>query len=164
MSDDGPKEGEKAPDFCLPEASETVMCLYEELKKGPLVLLFYPTDFGITCTLQFKRLNGMVRDFAAAGVRLVGISVSSTRSHRSWKERLDMDIPLLSDDDAAVAKRYDVMSPEDSLLKGYSGRAVFIVDRDGTITYKWVAADTHFQPDYDVVLGKARELQAPPIG
>jgi peroxiredoxin len=74
-----------------------------------------------------------------------------------------MDIPLLSDDDAAVAKRYDVMSPESSILKGYSGRAIFIVDRDGTITYKWVAADNHVQPDYDVVLGKARELQAPPL-
>ena len=157
---DGPKEGEKAPDFCLPEASETEVCLYQELKKGPMVLAFYPTDFGITCTMQFKRFNEMIDDLTAAGVRIVGISVNSTRSHRSWKEKMGMDIPLLSDSDAAVAKRYDVMSPENSILKGYSGRAIFMVDRKGSILFRWVAPDSHVQPDYDLILMKARELGA----
>ncbi|MDW5563648.1 MAG: redoxin domain-containing protein [Methanomassiliicoccus sp.] len=163
MTDDGPKEGEKAPDFCLPEASETIVCLYEELKRSPMMLIFYPTDFGITCTLEFKRFKEMLPEFTAAGVRLLGISVNSTRSHRSWKEKMDMDIPLLCDTDAAVSKLYDVMSPEKSLLKGYSGRAIFIVDAEGIVTYKWVAADTHFQPDYDIILNKVRELQAPSL-
>jgi peroxiredoxin len=162
MTDEGPKEGEKAPDFCLPEASERSICLYEELKNGPVVLIFYPTDFGITCTLEFKRFKEMAADFTAAGTSLYGISVNSTRSHRSWKEKMDMDIPLLSDGDATVAKKYQIMSPENSILKGYSGRGILIVDVGGTIVYKWVAGDSHIQPDYDMVLKKARELQAAP--
>lgn len=160
MTDDGLKEGDRAPDFCLPEASEKEVCLYEELKKGSVVLLFYPTDFGITCTLEFKRFKEMAADFAALGTNLVGISVNSTRSHRSWKEKMDMDIPLLSDDDAAISKMYDVMSPDDSILKGHSGRAVFLVGRDSTIAYRWVAPNSHVQPDYDVILAKARGLVA----
>lgn len=158
MTDDGPIEGERVPDFCLSEASETKVCLYEELKKGPLVLAFYPTDFGITCTLEFKRLNEMSSDFAAEGARIVGISVNSTTSHRSWKERLGMNIPLLSDGDASVAKRYHVMSPENSILKGYSTRAIFVVDHDGVVCYRWVASDSHQQPDYELILDKVRAL------
>jgi thioredoxin-dependent peroxiredoxin len=154
----GPSEGEKAPDFCLPEASDNSLCLYDELRKGPILLAFYPTDFGITCTLEFKRFNEMIEDFRAVGVRIVGVSVNSTRSHRSWKEKMGMDIPLLSDGDASVAMRYKVMSPENSILKGYSGRAIFLLDPEGYIRFKWVAPDSHVQPDYDLVLDKVREL------
>ena len=158
MTDEGPMEGERVPDFCLPEASEAKVCLYEELKNGPMVLAFYPTDFGITCTLEFKRFNEMSGDFKAEGARIVGMSVNSTTSHRSWKERLGMDIPLLSDGDASVARSYHVMSPENSILKGYSTRAIFVVDRDGIVRYKWVAPDSHQQPDYELVLKKVKGL------
>lgn len=156
----GPQEGDKAPDFELPEASEKVMTLSEELKKGPVVLIFYPTDFGITCTMEFKKFREMSGDFAAAGAELLGISVSSTRSHRAWKEKMDMEIPLLSDSDAKIAKTYDVMSPDDSLLKGYSTRAIFIVDPDHVIRYRWVPADQHTQPEYELILEKVRGLRA----
>ncbi len=101
----------------------------------------------------------MTGDFSAAGARLIGISVSSTRSHRAWKEKMELEIPLLSDGDAKVAGTYDVMSPEDSLLRGHSTRAVFIVDQDQIIRYRWVPADSHVQPDYDLLLEKVRELK-----
>lgn len=155
----GLKEGDKAPDFTLPEASERMVNLAEEVRKGAVVLIFYPTDFGITCTLEFKVFKEMTKDFAEAGASLMGISVSSTRSHRSWKEKMELDFPLLSDFDAKVAKAYDVMSPEDSLLRGHSTRAIFIVDRDQIIRYRWIPEDSHQQPDYDLVLKKAQELK-----
>jgi peroxiredoxin len=158
MTDVGPSEGDKAPDFCLPEASETEICLYRELEKGPVLLLFYPTDFGITCTLEFKRIMEMAGDLEAAGVRPFGISVNTTTSHRSWKEKMGMDIPLLSDPESRVVKLYDVTSPPGSLLKGHSGRAVFLVDPQGMIRYCWKASYPHEQPDYDTMLAKVREL------
>ncbi len=159
MAAKGPMEGEEAPDFDLPEASEKVVTLSGELEKGNVVLIFYPVDFGITCTLEFKKFNEMLKDFSMAGAGLIGISVSSTRSHRSWKEKMDLGFPLLSDSDARIAKTYDVMSPDDSLLKGYSTRAIFIVDRTRVIRYRWVPLDSHTQPDYELVLQKVRELQ-----
>jgi peroxiredoxin len=151
-------EGEKAPDFTLPEASERMVSLAEETRKGNVVLLFYPVDFGITCTLEFKVFREMTEDFAKAGASLIGISVSSTRSHRSWKEKMELEFPLLCDIDAKVAKAYDVMSPEDSLLHGHATRAIFIVDRDQIIRYQWVPSDVHQQPDYDLILKKVQEL------
>ncbi|MBI0583262.1 MAG: redoxin domain-containing protein [Methanomassiliicoccus sp.] len=156
---DGPHEGDRAPDFCLLEASEEMICLSDSLKGRALVIIFYPTDFGITCTQEFKRFKEMSGEFAEAGAGLLGISVSSTRSHRAWKERMDMNIPLLSDWEAKTSRTYNVMSPEDSLLKGYSTRAIFIVDRDQVIRYRWVPPDSHTQPDYDLILGKVRELR-----
>ncbi len=160
MTDVGPGEGDGAPDFCLPEASEAEVCLHRELEKGPVMLLFYPSDFGITCTLEFKRFMSMAGDFEAAGVRLFGISVNSTTSHRSWKEKMGMDIPLLSDPEASAVKRYNVMSPQDSVLKGHSRRAVFLVDQQGVVRYRWVSTYPHEQPDYELLLGKARDLRA----
>jgi peroxiredoxin len=160
MKSKGPMEGDQAPEFTLPEASEALVSLEEELKKGTVVLIFYPTDFGITCTLEFKKFKEMLAEFTEASATLLGISVSSTHSHRAWKEKMDMDIRLLSDTNAAVAKEYDVMSPEDSILKGYSTRAIFIVDRDRVIRYRWVPADSHVQPEYDLILQKVRELRS----
>jgi peroxiredoxin Q/BCP len=160
MPEKKPMEGEEAPDFDLPEASEEMISLSDLLEKGTAVLIFYPVDFGITCTLEFKKFNEMLEDFSKAGGGLVGISVSSTRSHRSWKEKMNLGFPLLSDSDAKVAKLYDVMSPEDNLLKGYSTRAIFIVDRAHVIRYRWVPLDSHTQPDYDLVLQKVREIKS----
>ncbi len=151
-------EGNKAPDFCLPEASEKVVALSEEVKRGTVVLLFYPTDFGITCTIEFKKFQEMLGDFSKAGGSLFGVSVSSTRSHRAWKENLGIDFPLLSDFDAKVTKMYDVMMSEDSLLKGHSNRAIFMIDKDQVIRFRWIPVDHHAQPDYDMILRKVQEI------
>ncbi len=58
------KEGDLAPDFSLPEASGDLVVLHDELSKGPAILAFYPTDWGIVCTLEmkaFKTLVGILR-------------------------------------------------------------------------------------------------------
>ncbi len=128
MTNAGPMEGYRAPDLCLPESSGKDVYLREELKERPVVLRFHPTDFGITCTLEFKRFKEMSDDFARSGVALVGISVNSIRSHLSWKDVMGLSFPLLRDFDTKVSRLYDVMSPEDSILKGHSTRAIFLVD------------------------------------
>ena len=151
-------KGDKAPDFYLPEASEKMVALSEEVKRGTVVLLFYPTDFGITCTMEFKRFQAMLGDFSKAGGSLYGVSVSSTRSHRAWKESVGIDFPLLSDFDAKVTMMYDVMMAEDSLLNGHSNRAIFVIDKNQVIRFRWVPADHHAQPDYDLILRKVQEV------
>lgn len=155
-----PEEGYRAPDFCLLEASEERVCLSETLKGQVQVLIFYPTDFGITCTLEFKRFEEMTDQFAQAGAGLIGISVNSLHSHRSWKEKMGLSIPLLSDIDAKISQIYDVMCSEDSILKGHSTRAIFVVDRDQVIRYRWVASNIHFQPDYGEILSKVVEIES----
>ncbi len=158
MKSQGPAVGDKAPDFTLPEASDQMISLSDELKKGTVILIFYPTDFGITCTLEFKTFQKMLDEFKKAGASLVGISVSSTRSHRAWKENIGISFPLLSDADTKVARMYDVMNPEDNLLKGHSTRAIFIVDRKGIVRYRWVPEDLHVQPDYELLVKKSQEI------
>lgn len=155
---EGPGVGDEAPDFTLPEASEVMVTLSEKLKKQAQVLAFYPTDFGIICTLEFKRLKEMSVDLSKAGIGLLGISVNSARSHRTWKEKMSMDIALLSDGDAKVSRKYNVMCPEDSILRGHSGRAIIIVDRCQVIRYRWIATNIHEQPDYDQVMIEALEV------
>ncbi len=59
--------------------------------------------------------------------------------------------PLLSDFDAKVTMMYDVMMAEDSLLNGHSNRAIFVIDKDQVIRFRWVPADHHAQPDYKIL-------------
>ncbi len=160
MFESKPEEGYRAPDFCLPEASESLVCLSKVLKEQIQVLIFYPTDFGITCTLEFKRFNEMAEEFAQAGAGLIGISVNTTHSHRSWKERIGFNFPLLSDVDAKVSQTYGVMCSENSIMRGHSTRAIFIVDQSQVIRCRWIAEDIHTQPDYGDILNKVENLNS----
>lgn len=154
-----PQVGEKAPDFELPEASESMVRLSEVAAKGAVVLAFYPTDWGMVCTMEMKRFLDMFKDLEAMGARILAVSVNSITSHRAWMEHMGIRWPLLSDPEGEVVKRYDLMIGENDLLSGRSNRAVFIIDRDMVVRYSWKAPDPSIQPDYEVLLEECRKVQ-----
>ncbi len=153
-----PQVGERAPDFELPEASGDLVRLSEEARRGPVIIAFYPTDWGPICTMEMKRLMGMLDDLEDLGAGLLAISVDSVTSHRLWKMHLGMTFPLLSDPDGDVVRLYDLMLGEADLMRGRSTRAVLIVDRDMMVRYVWKAPNPHRHPDYDEILAVVREL------
>ena len=154
-----PQVGEKAPDFELPEASERMMRLSDEVKRGPVVVVFYPTDWGMICTMMMKRFMELLDELNDIGVGLVAISVNTTTSHRSWKMHLGIEFPLLSDPDGKVVRRYGLMIGENDLMRGRSARAVFIVDEYMKIRYSWKVADISRHPEYDEIMAAARAVR-----
>jgi len=147
-----PEVGDRAPDFTLPEASEEAVRLNALLAKGPVVLLFYPADWGWVCNSEMKEFLERESKFEEFDARLVAIGTNSTISHRGWKEMLHLDFPLLSDFDGAVTRLYDVLDTSDGFNKGRSVRAVFILDSGGIVRFKWIAETPWIEPDYDEVL------------
>ena len=140
--------GRKAPDFRLREASEKAFHLYGELRQGPLLLLFFPNDFGVVCSLEMKEIQSMLPSILSNGLRVVAVSRQSTYTHRQFKESLGLTFPVLADEEGEVSLRYAGLL-DDGLLKGMTQRAVYIVDREGIIRYCWISHEMSVPPPFD---------------
>lgn len=59
----------------------------------------------------------------------------------------------MSDYNKEVSAQYGVQYEDLAGFKGLSKRAVFVIDQDGTVKYKWVTDDPGVLPDLDEVIG-----------
>lgn len=121
------------------------------------MLLFYPSDFGIVCSLEMKTFQGMQDEFQLKGILVVGISRNSIMTHMQWRESMDIRIRLLSDEDGSVCDMYAGLQ-EFGLLKGHPRRAVFIVDQDGVTRYIWISRAEGLSPPFEEVREQVRAL------
>ncbi|MCX6653296.1 MAG: redoxin domain-containing protein [Methanomassiliicoccales archaeon] len=153
--------GMRAPDFRLSEASEEPFQLHEELKNNPVLLLFYPNDFGIICSLEMRTVHSMCSEISAKGIRVVGVSRNSPYTHRQWKENLGIPFRLLADEDGSVSRQYAGLL-EDGLLKGLTRRAVFLVDRDARVQYLWVSHEEALPPPFEKIREAVSRFQDDP--
>jgi peroxiredoxin len=88
------------------------------------------------------------------GVQPVAIAVTATFSQMAFAEELGVTFPMLSDWEGSVANSYGVQY---DVWKGHSGlakRSVFLIDRDGTVLYRWATDDALDEPDFDEVLAR----------
>lgn len=94
------------------------------------------------------------------GASIFGISVESDRAHRAFAAQLGLPFPLLSDFNREVVARYGIQYEQEySGFRGMSKRAVFVIDEDGIIRYKWVTEDASRAPDVQQVIDCLRELR-----
>jgi peroxiredoxin Q/BCP len=125
----GAQEGEKAPDFSV-ETTEGRLSLSDLLQSGKLVLTFYVEDSTPLCSSQVAAFQQDYPALEEAGARLVAVSADTPESHRTFVEKLGgLPFPLASDAGLSLARAYGVVD-EDAKR---SRRAVFVIDRDGTV-------------------------------
>ena len=125
--------GEAAPDFDLPGTGGRTYSLGEYRGKG-LIVCFYPGDFTPVCTKQFCSYRDDGDRVERLGLPMLGISGQSVASHERFSEENGLKVPLLSDVDKGVARRYKVLGPG-----GLIRRAIFLIDRELVIRYRHVA-------------------------
>lgn len=152
-----PAVGSKAIDFELPDESGHPLRFSSAWSQGPVLLLFYPTDFGMHCSLQMNQVRDNYQRFQDLGVTVLGISTNTVHSHGTWQSNLRLPFHLVSDLDGKVARSYDMMCPEDSWLKGRSCRSAFLVSKEGVILYTWLPPDQSYTPDIDGLLEDIRQ-------
>ncbi len=124
--------GDKAPDFALPDQFGTVRSLDELLADGPIVLFFYPAANTPVCTAEACHFRDLSADFAAAGASRVGISTDDMQTQAGFASAQEIDYPLLSDADSAVAARFGVKRGLLGKLAPVK-RKTFVIDTDRTI-------------------------------
>ncbi|AFD26584.1 peroxiredoxin [Deinococcus gobiensis] len=147
--------GQPAPDFTLPASTGQAVTLSSYRGHSAVVLVFYPLDFSPVCSMQLPEYSGRQDDFAEAGAAVLGINRDSVHAHKAWAAEYGIDVPLLADMRLDVARLYGVAIDD----RGISGRAVFLIDKEGVIRYAHVEEKTS---DYTVrpeqVLAQLRAL------
>jgi thioredoxin-dependent peroxiredoxin len=141
------KIGDKAPDFTLKDLDGEKWSLHQH-KGKTVVLLFYPGDNTPVCTAQLCSVRDNWSQYQATGAEVVGISMDSAQSHRSFADKYSLTLKLLSDEKGEVVEKYGVKS----WLPGRSARAVVVVDKNGRIAYHKVQSLSLFRPSDEEVL------------
>ena len=154
MATSNTSEGSTAPDFALPDGEGVTWRLSDHRGKV-VVLLFYPGDETPICTRQMCSVRDRWEDYAATGAEVVGISTNSVESHKSFAEHHELPLRLLADVDRKIADMYGAQS----LIPGKVARSVFVIDRDGVITYRDVRPLGLFRPKDDDTIKAIKEAQ-----
>lgn len=127
-------EGDKAPDFALPDQNGDEVKL-SDLRGETIVLYFYPKANTSGCTTQACGVRDRRADYEAAGARVIGVSPDEVKDVDKFAGKYDLDFTLLADADHAVAEKYGTWVEKSMYGNKYMGvqRATFIVDPKGKI-------------------------------
>jgi peroxiredoxin len=92
-------------------------------------------------------LEQQVEPVTAAGGSIAAIAVTATFSQKRFANDLGVSFPLLSDWNRDVSEAWGVAYSEWKGHRGVAKRSVFVIDRDGTVRYRWVTDDALELPD-----------------
>ena len=147
------KIGDKAPDFTLPSftpSPELAQVSLSGLKGKNIVLLFFPQAFTGVCTSEMCTMSENFNAYKDMNAEVLGISVDGTFVQKAFASANNIAIPLLSDFNKEVIRKYDVVQAEFAHgQKETSQRAVYVVDKDGVIKYVEVTENPGVQVNFD---------------
>lgn len=128
------KIDDKAPEFCLPNQDDVEICL-RDIKGKWIVLYFYPRDSTPGCTTEACEFTEAAPDFSELDAIVIGVSADTTKKHRSFIEKNDLGITLLSDEDTLMMQAYGVWQMKKNYGKEYMGivRTTLIINPEGVI-------------------------------
>ena len=144
--------GQRAPDFTLYDADRKQRKLSEFHGKN-VVLAFYPGAFTGVCTKEMCALRDSLTQFNSMNAQVVGISVDPFGALKAFSDQNKLGFPVLSDFNRQVVRQYDVAFQNLGGVEGYvaANRAVFVLDKNGVVRYKWVAPQPANEPNYEEV-------------
>jgi len=117
--------GGRAPEFTLPDQNDQAVSLSTLLRRGSVILYFYPADFTPGCTREACSLRDLHAEIVQAGLDIAGISPQPPESHRRFREKYQLPFTLLSDVDKFVIRMYDVRGPLGFGVR----RATYLIDQ-----------------------------------
>jgi len=139
--------GALVPDFTLKDGEGRDWTLSDHRGKV-VVLLFYPRDNTPVCTREMCSVRDHWSAYQATGAEVVGISADSVESHERFSQKYDLPLRLLSDQNGEVRDLYGARS----ILPGRTGRAEFVIDPQGKLSYSKVRPIGLFRPsDQEII-------------
>jgi len=124
-----------------------------DLAHGDVVLYFYPKDDTPGCTKQACGLRDAQGEYQARGIRVFGISADDVASHVAFREKFDLNFPLLADTEKVLCNAFGVYGEQEWKGQKYMGIA------RNTYLFKEGVLTTLF-PNVDVLTHADRVLQA----
>ncbi len=132
------EEGREAPDFTLPADDGTEVKL-SALRGNPVVLYFYPRDDTPGCTVEACSFRDRKEELARRGAQVLGISPDDVASHSRFRDKFQLNFPLLADKDHQVAEQYGAWREKVRFGKKSMGiqRSTYLVDGEGIVRKVW---------------------------
>ena len=103
------------------------------------MLYFYPRDDTPGCTREACAFRDRKAELQKHGAAVLGVSTDSLESHRSFRDKFELNFPLLVDADHNVAERYGAWREKNMYGKKSMGiqRSTFLIDSDGKVAKVW---------------------------
>jgi peroxiredoxin Q/BCP len=128
--------GAVAPDFKLKAAlagKDFEFSLSETLKKGPVVLYFFPAAFTAGCTLEANMFAEATDDFAKSGATIIGVTSGNIdRVNEFSKVECRDKFAVAADPGAALAAKYEATS---ATRAGFTSRTSYVIGKDGKVVF-----------------------------
>lgn len=137
------KVGDKAPELLgTDEAGNEVRV--SDYKGRKLVVYFYPKDSTPGCTAEACSLRDGMDALVEAGYSVVGISGDSAASHLRFKEKQQLNFPLVADVDKSTIQAFGAWGEKKMAGRVYMGiiRSTFVLDGDGVVERVITKVDT----------------------
>jgi len=131
-------KGSKAPMFSTSVANAGKVGqfnLQQALKRGPVVLYFYPKAFTKGCTLETRAFADAHDKFAAAGATVVGMSADDLDTLKRFSVEECRNKFAVGVATPAIIKSYDVGFGLGGLQSGYTNRTSYVIGQDGKVAY-----------------------------
>jgi peroxiredoxin Q/BCP len=133
-------DGSKAPDIntqATLAGKEFKFSLADALKKGPVVLYFYPAAFTPGCTTEAHEFAEATERFHALGATVIGVSHDPIETlDRFSVSECRNKFAVASDQDGSIMKAYDAVLPSHP---EYANRTSYVIAPDGVIVYSYTA-------------------------
>lgn len=135
--------GDLAPDFLGLDENGTEVRV-SDYRGRKLVVYFYPKDSTPGCTAEACSLRDGMDELVAAGFAVVGISADSAASHSRFKEKQQLNFPLVADVDKTTIQAFGAWGEKKMAGRVYMGilRTTFIIDENGAIEKVITKVDT----------------------
>lgn len=134
--------GTKAPDFTAQASlggTVFTFSLADALKKGPVVLYFYPAAFTTGCTIEAHDFAAAIDRYKALGATVIGVSHDTIDTlNRFSVSECRSKFPVAADPQLVVAKEYDAVLPQNP---EYANRTSYVIAPDGSIIYTYTNLD-----------------------
>ena len=135
--------GEKAPDFLGRDEDGTEIRV-SDYKGRKLVVYFYPKDSTPGCTAEACSLRDGMDVLVDAGYAVVGISADSAASHKRFKEKQQLNFPLVADVEKSTIQAFGAWGEKKMAGRAYMCilRTTFVIDGEGVIERVITKVDT----------------------
>jgi len=160
------KVGDNAPDFSARASlagKEFNFSLKKALKKGPVVVYFYPSAYTKGCDLEAHTFAQEKDKFDAAGATIIGVSADSIERLNAFSadpEYCAGKFPVASDEGGKIAKSYDLTAnagkPGMKDVRGveighdFIERVTFVIGKDHKIISTLSSKEDKISPDQHV--------------
>ena len=154
--------GAKAPDFTTKGAvagKAIDVRLADQLKRGPVVLYFFPAAFTGGCNAEAHAFAEAVDDFRKAGATVIGMTAGNIDKLEAFSSEKCAGKFAVAAASPAVATAYDVvLKKPDGSATGYTSRTSYVIGRNGKVAF--VHSDMNPAEHVSTTLAAVRKLPA----